>query len=170
MSSKSKNKQTSLTTSAATAAANSGAVAVLPLASVLETRVPVVLIVGGPGVGKTSVAAAVLHDAVKHGHLRVLALVPNVASFRMALERCGGGPATGSLPVGVDVIQVAEEVSGGCVCCTVRRDIEDVLADEALAGTPSFDLVVIDTASSSDPMPVIATLFEEHANEVNMNI
>jgi hypothetical protein len=67
---------------------------------------------------------------------------------------------------GCDVIEVAEEVSGGCVCCTVRRDIEDVLADEALSGVPSFDLVVIDTASESDPMPVIATLFEEHANEV----
>lgn len=97
---------------------------------------------------------------------QVLALVPSLADFREALARCGGPPVQDPLPLGCDVVQVAEEVSGGCVCCTVRRDVEDVLADEALAGAPSFDLVVVDTASVSDPMPVIATLFEEHANEV----
>lgn len=136
------------------------------VAPAIETRVPVVLVVGGAGVGKTAVAAAVMHDAVVYRHLRVLVLVPSVHSFREALERASGPLASDPLPLGCDVVQVAEEVSGGCVCCTVRRDIEDVLADEALAGSPSFDLVVIDTAATSDPMPVIATLFEEHANEV----
>lgn len=92
--------------------------------------------------------------------------MPSLADFREALARCGGPPVQDPMPLGCDVVQVAEEVSGGCVCCTVRRDVEDVLADEALAGAPSFDLVVVDTAPASDPMPVIATLFEEHANEV----
>ena len=107
-----------------------------------------------------------MHDAVTHRKMRVLALVPSTDAFRRALEKAGGCKPGDHLPDGCDVVEVQEEVSGGCVCCTVRRDIEDVLADEALAGVPSFDLVIIDTASSSDPMPVIATLFEEHANEV----
>jgi len=144
----------------------------MPLTSMMDTRamvegrVPVVLVVGGPGVGKTAVSAAVLLDAATAKNLRTLALVPSVAAFRDALHRAGGPAPSEPLPPGCDVAQVAEEVSGGCVCCTVRRDIEDVLADEALAGAPSFELVVIDTAAASDPMPIIATLFEEHANEV----
>lgn len=149
-----------------TGGGNSGTLPLASVSSVVETRVPVVLVVGGAGAGKTAVAAAVLNDASTHHHLRVLALVPSVEAFRDALQRAGGSAVDEPLPLGCDVVQVVEEVSGGCVCCTVRRDIEDVLADEALAGAPSFDLVVIDTSSTSDPMPVIATLFEEHANEV----
>jgi len=38
---------------------------------VVETRVPVVLLVGGPGAGKTAVSAALLWDAVAHQKLRV---------------------------------------------------------------------------------------------------
>ena len=75
-------------------------------------------------------------------------------------------PKCTELPAGCTCVQIVEEVSGGCVCCTVRRDIEDVLAEEAMNPTPQFDLIVVDTTAASDPMPVIATLFEEHANEV----
>jgi len=39
----------------------------------VDCRVPVVLVVGGPGVGKTAVAAATLHDAFTFKHMRVCA-------------------------------------------------------------------------------------------------
>ena len=78
----------------------------------------------------------------------------------------GGEKRCTSVPLGCDVVPIKEEVSGGCVCCTVRRDVEDALAEEALNPNPAFDLVVVDSLATSDPMPVIATMFEEHANEV----
>jgi len=37
----------------------------------VDCRVPVVLVVGGPGVGKTAVAAATLHDAFTYKGMRV---------------------------------------------------------------------------------------------------
>jgi len=131
-----------------------------------DTRVPVVLVVGPLGAGKTQTAARLLWDASRFKNLRVLVLLPSETDFRLALQRLGGPGLDDDLPRGCEVVEVHEEVSGGCVCCTVRRDIEDVLADEVLTSPPSFELVIIDTTAASDPMPVIATLFEEHANEV----
>ena len=90
---------------------------------------PVVLVVGPTNVGKTTVSAAVLIDAAKHRKMRVLAIVPSAPSFRLALQKVSGTKPGDPLPDGCDVVEVQEEVSGGCVCCTVRRDIEDVLAD-----------------------------------------
>ena len=68
---------------------------------------PVILVVGGEGAGKTAVSAAVFHDAAFFKRLRVLALVPSVHSFREALELAGGPPVDKPLPLGCDVVQVA---------------------------------------------------------------
>lgn len=90
--------------------------------------------------------------------MKVLALAPSASDYRAALEAVGGPMTDAPLPVGCEIVEIVEEVSGGCVCCTVRRDIEDVLADEALNTPPSFDLVVVDTTAkcvpySSPPLP-----------------
>jgi len=53
-------------------------------------------------------------------------------------------------------------MSNGCVCCTIREDLRETLADLAKqkrAGTLNFDRVIIETTGVADPGPVAQTFF-----------
>ena len=56
-------------------------------------------------------------------------------------------------------------LESGCICCTIRGDLAQALADlhrRAGAGTmPAFERVVIETTGLADPTPVMATLLAD---------
>jgi len=54
----------------------------------------------------------------------------------------------------------------GCICCTVRQDLVEVLAKLAKrvkAGTLKLDGIIIETTGMADPAPVAQTFFVDDA-------
>lgn len=50
------------------------------------------------------------------------------------------------------------EMNNGCICCTVRADLIDVLSRQLASGSV-FDGIIIETTGLADPGPVIQTFF-----------
>ena len=67
--------------------------------------------------------------------------------------------------VGIDeniLVETSEEsiieVMNGCICCTVRGDLTDVL-DRMYDRIKDFDGIIIETTGLADPAPVAQTFF-----------
>nr|MCU0843127.1 GTP-binding protein [Thiobacillaceae bacterium] len=110
-----------------------------------ESRIPVTLLTGFLGSGKTTV-------------LNHLVRQPALARTLVIINEFG--------EVGLDhllVSRVADdtvvEMSSGCLCCTVRGDLIATLKDAtwrfARGGERQFDRVVIETTGLADPAPII---------------
>ena len=113
----------------------------------LAGKLPVTLITGFLGSGKTTLIQALL----RHPAMNRVAVVINEVG-----------------EIGIDhdlVTTVSENVSllaNGCLCCTVRTDLQETLRElfgQRRAGRiADFDRVVIETTGLADPAPVIQTL------------
>jgi G3E family GTPase len=113
----------------------------------LAGKLPVTLITGFLGSGKTTLIQALL----RHPAMNRVAVVINEVG-----------------EIGIDhdlVTTVSENVSllaNGCLCCTVRTDLQDTLRQlfgQRRAGQiADFDRVVIETTGLADPAPVVQTL------------
>merc|ERR1719289_111390 len=53
------------------------------------------------------------------------------------------------------------EVMNGCICCTVRGDLAQVLAGSLAERRGNFDAVLIETTGLADPAPVAQTFFAD---------
>merc|ERR1719353_680014 len=53
------------------------------------------------------------------------------------------------------------EVMNGCICCTVRGDLAEVLKGSLAKRISSFDAVIIETTGLADPAPVAQTFFAD---------
>lgn len=53
-------------------------------------------------------------------------------------------------------------LNGGCVCCSIREDLETVLRElfeqRDSGAIPTFSRIIIETTGLADPVPIIATL------------
>lgn len=110
-------------------------------------RMPVALITGFLGSGKTTLLNHILHD-------------PRMAKSLVLVNEFG--------EIGLDHLFV-QSVDGdmvlmksGCVCCTIKGDLERTLRDIArqrqAQALPPFDRVLIETTGLADPAPIIALL------------
>ena len=115
-------------------------------------RLPVFVLTGFLGSGKTTVLNRLLHE----GGLRDTAVVVNELGA-----------------VGIDHLLVESsddsvvELAGGCLCCAVRGDLALTLADlaarrEAGACTP-FSRILIETSGLADPTPIESLLLADPA-------
>jgi len=112
----------------------------------MTPRIPLTLITGYLGAGKTTLVNALLRDA-SAGRIAVL-----VNEFG---------------DVGLDhdlIVETTEEtvlLSSGCMCCTVRGDLVEALEgliEKRRAGKLAFDRIVIETTGLADPAPILHTL------------
>lgn len=113
----------------------------------VASRVPVSLITGFLGSGKTTLLNHLLQD-------------PGLAHSLVIINEFG--------EVGIDHLLVATPsenmrlLANGCLCCAVRGDLVDTLADayrKREAGViPTFDRVLVETTGLADPVPIIQTL------------
>src|SRR5262245_2586834 len=110
-------------------------------------RMPVALITGFLGSGKTTLLNHILRD-------------PRMARSLVLVNEFG--------EIGLDHLFV-QSVDGdmvlmksGCVCCTIKGDLERTLRDIArqrqLDALPPFDRVLIETTGLADPAPILALL------------
>jgi G3E family GTPase len=115
-------------------------------------RLPVVVVTGFLGSGKTTLIRALLDK-------------PQAASTAVVVNEYG--------EIGIDHVllrsssDVAVLLGNGCLCCSVRSDLQETLrelfADRARGVVPSFERVVIETSGLADPGPVLQTFATDRA-------
>ncbi|MCU0934504.1 MAG: GTP-binding protein [Gammaproteobacteria bacterium] len=109
--------------------------------------VPVTVLTGFLGSGKTTLVSALLRRA-EAGRIAVIVNeVGDVGIDDLLIE-----------PVAEDVALV----SGGCLCCSARGDLvaalERLLAGRAAAALPPFDRILIETTGLAEPAPILHLL------------
>jgi G3E family GTPase len=110
--------------------------------------IPVTILTGFLGSGKTTLLKRILSEA----HGQRIAVIEN---------EFGEENIDNDILV-ADTEEQIIQMSNGCICCTIREDLRETLADLAKqkkAGTLTFDRVVIETTGVADPGPVAQTFF-----------
>ena len=114
-------------------------------AAVTDKRIPVTVVTGFLGSGKTTLINRIL--AEQHG--RKIAVIVN---------EFGEVSIDGQLIVLNDQEELVE-FNNGCLCCTVRGDLIDTL--DSLQQRSELDAILIETTGLADPAPVASTFFLE---------
>src|SRR5689334_9407657 len=111
-------------------------------AGVAVSAVPVVLLTGFLGSGKTTLVNRILTQA--HGR-RIGVLVNEFGELGIdgALIAASDGPVV--------------ELANGCVCCATRGDLFASL-DSLMEGSRELDAILVETSGLANPGPVIADL------------
>ncbi|MFT3731840.1 MAG: GTP-binding protein [Hyphomicrobium sp.] len=113
----------------------------------MNDRVAVYLLTGFLGSGKTTLLAGILRDET----FRDTAVIVN---------------EYGKVGLDHDLISFSSEstvvMPGGCICCTIREDIETSLRELFEArdkgAIPPFRRIVIETTGIAEPVPLLMTL------------
>lgn len=114
-------------------------------AAVVDERVPVTVVTGFLGSGKTTLINRIL--AEQHGQ-----------KIAVIVNEFGEVSIDGQLIVQDDQEELVE-FNNGCLCCTVRGDLIDTL--ERLQERSELDAILIETTGLADPAPVASTFFLE---------
>lgn len=109
-----------------------------------NTKIPVTVITGFLGSGKTTVLNHVLSE--QHG--RKVAVIVN---------EFGEVSIDGQLIV-KDENEELIEFNNGCLCCTVRGDLVETI-NKLLQRADRLDAILIETTGLADPAPVASTFF-----------
>ncbi len=112
--------------------------------------IPVSVLTGFLGSGKTTLLARLIRD-------------PAMSRTAVIINEFG------AVGLDHDLIETSEEsfvqLSNGCLCCNVRSDLTQTLAELAarrVQGTvPPFERVVIETSGLADPAPILHALMTE---------
>jgi G3E family GTPase len=124
-----------------------------------DSRVPVTLLTGFLVSGKTTLLNHIL--TAEHG--KKLAVIENefgaVGIDDMLIDK--------NMKVALEEDDSMVTTMNGCLCCTVREDLEAVLMDlaEKTARGTKLDGIIIETTGMADPAPVAQTFFLKEAIE-----
>merc|ERR1711934_336802 len=117
-------------------------------------KVPVTILTGFLGSGKTTL----LNHILTQQHGKKIAVIEN---------EFGDVGIEDALLKENTKMQAEEEIietMNGCICCTVRQDLVQVLdklAQRVESGALKLDAIVIETTGMADPAPVAQTFFVE---------
>ena len=109
--------------------------------------VPITLITGYLGSGKTTLINHILKNAKSH---RIAVIVNDIGEVNIDADLIENGGVVSSK----DDNLVA--LSNGCICCTLKKDLIDQLAD--LVNSGKFDHILIEASGICEPVPIAQTI------------
>lgn len=114
--------------------------------SIAKARIPVAVLSGYLGAGKTTILNHVLNN--REG-LRVAVIVNDLSEVNVDADLIRDGSGLSHTN------EKLVEMSNGCICCTLR---EDLLREvEKLAKENRFDYILIESTGIGEPVPVAQT-------------
>jgi G3E family GTPase len=117
--------------------------AVNPMAEISSPpKIPVTILTGYLGAGKTTL----LNHILTQNHGKRIAVIIN---------------EFGEIGIDHQLVHADEEIlemKNGSICCTVRKEMIQMISD-LMARAQTFDHIVIETTGLADPAPVIQTFF-----------
>jgi G3E family GTPase len=114
-----------------------------------ETRLPVTIVTGFLGSGKTTLVNHIL--AQQHG-LRIAVMVNEIGD--VAID--------GALIVGAADDMV--ELANGCICCSISNDLVDAIF-RVLRRDPGIDYLIVEATGLADPLPIVLTFLRSEFRE-----
>lgn len=128
--------------------------------SVEDMRIPVTVITGFLGSGKTTL----LNNILTKSHGKRIAVIEN---------EFGEIDIDSELVISKDTMPDSGEqimmLNNGCMCCTVRDDLVNMLND-LIRRRDQFDQVVIETTGLANPAPIINTLMMHDDMQDNIRL
>ena len=109
--------------------------------------VPITLITGYLGSGKTTLINHILKNANNH-HIAVI--VNDIGEVNIDADLIESGGVVSSKDDNLVALQ------NGCICCTLKKDLINQLAD--LVQTQKFDHILIEASGICEPVPIAQTI------------
>ncbi len=122
----------------------------MPPADALAGRLPVTIITGFLGSGKTTL----INRLVKRPEMNRVAVIVN---------------ELGEIGIDNDLVETSSEqmmlLNSGCLCCTLRSDLQETLRELFIKRRNGeiidFERVIVETTGIADPAPVMQTLMTD---------
>ncbi len=115
-----------------------------------EPRLPVTIVTGFLGTGKTTL---VNHILTHQTQLRTAVMVNEIGDIAIDNELIIGAAD--------DMVELAN----GCICCSINNDLVDAIF-RVLRREPRVDYLVVETTGLADPLPIALTFLRSEFRDV----